>query len=362
MKVKEVCTKKDLQSFYDIETTVYARNQFHRATEEDVLRLLINGPSAFHKHSSVTPFLLMQADKVVGRFAIIHDCKLSDYVQVSFFEAVNGLPDVAEIAINQAQSLFPQCRKVVIGLNGHVNYGAGFLMSHFDQPPVFGLPYTQPYYLDYFAGLQKRTMVSFRFPSQPFIEFHARLDGHIDMGGITVRMMNKRKLKEEVEVYTYLNNACFQDHPFWSNRTVDEDFELFHPFRFLLKEENLLFAELNGKPIGFLLWYPDFNQLVSGSQHLGLLHLLRYHLADPIKIWRFTEIGVLPKFRKSRAVLALTSFLSLRIRKAGYSHLEGGFIFEENRPSMVMVHRLFERATGKKSEPFRRFCVFESEL
>jgi hypothetical protein len=362
MKIERVKTKQDLRHFYAIGREVYKGTLLHRSTEDDVMHLLIEGPSAFHNHASINPYLLREDDRIVGRFALVHDQRLADYVQVAFFEALANLPDPIDPIHKQAQTLHPSCKRIVIGLNGHLNYGTGLLASRFDKAPVFGLPYTPPYYQNYFKNLRKRAMVSFRYTVQEFVEYKKKVINTIDLAGITVRNMNKKKLRQETELYTYLNNACFGEHPYWAERDVEEDYELFHPFRLLLKEENLVFAEKDGHPIGFLLWYPDFNQLVKGDQSLGLWQLLYFHLANPIDTFRFTEIGVLPQYRQSPAVLAMILHITPSIQKAGYKYGEGGFIFEENRSSIVMTRRFLQRAFGRKIEPYRQYCVFECEL
>lgn len=362
MKIKQVTTKNDLKGFYNTCKEIYKDNIFHRSTEDDIIQLLIEGPTVFHDHASVNPYLVLEDDRVVGRFALIHDQKLSDYVQVSFFEALPGLSSLVETILDQAKALYPDCSRIVFGLNGHLNYGAGILLNRFDEAPVFGLPYSPDYYQDYFKEFKKRTMVSYRFSMAPFLKYHDRVGANLDFGGITVRKMNKKKLRQEIEIYTHLNNACFPGHPFWADREVEEDFELFHPFRFLIKEENLLIAELDGEPIGFFLWYPDFNQLVKGDQHLGLPHVLRYHFADPINTFRFTEIAVLPKHKISQATQAMILHAIPYLNRLGYTYGEGGFIFEENRSSIIMTRRFIERATGKKVEPYRQYAVFEGEL
>jgi len=362
MKIKPVKTKKDVKDFYNICKEIYQDNIFHRSTEDDIIRLLIEGPTVFHNHASVNPYILLENDSVVGRFALIYDQKIPNYVQVSFFEVLPGLQSLVETIMNQAKALHPGCNRIVFGLNGHLNYGAGILLSRFDEAPVFGLPYNPEYYPDYFTDFKKRTMVSYRFPTEPFFDYHKKMSGNLNLKGITVRKMNKKKLRQETEIYTYLNNACFPGHPFWADREVAEDFELFYPFRFLIKEENLLFAEMDGEPIGFFLWYPDFNQLVRGEQHLGLGHVLRYHFADPINTFRFTEIAVLPQYRIRHAVQAMILHATPYIKKLGYTYGEGGFIFEENRESIIMTRRFLERATGKRLEPYRRYAVFEGEI
>ncbi len=361
MIIKKVNTKTDFKIFSSFPKEVYKDIDNHRSTSDDIVTLIIKGHSAFMNHASVISYLAMEDNLVVGRFALINDEKLSDYVQVSFFEVLPDKPEIVDLIVEQARIDFHQCKQIVFGLDGHLNYGAGFLMSKFDESPIFGLPYTPKYYEEYLQRFKKRTMVSYRFPTKPFYDYHKRMSG-VDFKGITVRKMNRKKLKEEIEIYTNLNNACFQEHPYWADRTADEDYELFYPFRFLIKEENLLFAEKDGKPIGFFLWYPDFNQLVKNDKPLGLKHVLRYHLSNPINTFRFTEIAVLPNHKVSHAVQAMILFAIPFLVKNGFTHGEGGFIFEENKSSINMTRRFLERATGLKMEPYRNYAVFEGEI
>jgi hypothetical protein len=362
MTAKELRTKEDFCTFYKVPGEIYKSNIFYRASENDITRLLVEGHSAFHKHASVHSFLIFQQDDVVGRFTLINDQKLPGYVQVSFFEAQPGLTGMAELIAEKARSLFPDCKRIIVGLNGHLNYGAGILTSNFQEAPVFGLPYNCEYYQDYFRAFRKIQLVSYRFPFEPFIEYHRKIGYNPDFKGITVRKLNKNKLRKEIEIYTFLNNACFTEHPFWAERDVQEDYELFHPFRFLIKEENLLFAESDGKPIGFFLWYPDFNQLLKNHQQLGLKNLLQYHFASLIDTFRFTEIAVLPGYKRSHAVQALILSAIPYIRKSGFKYGEGGFIFSENTNSIVMTRRFLERANGHKMEPYRNYALFEATI
>lgn len=362
MIIKEVITRKDFNCFYLFPKEVYQNNLFYRATEDDIMHLLLEGPTAFHSHASVNSYLVFHDAKIVARFALIRDGKRPEYVQISFFEALPDIPDLAELIAAKARTKYPDGKQIVFGLNGHLNYGAGILLNCFDRAPVFGLPYSPEYYQYYFRKFTKRAMVSYHFSVGPFVEYRRKIGDNTDFKGITVRKLNKKRLLQETEIYTYLNNACFSGHPFWADREVKEDFELFHPFRFLIKEENLLFAEKDGEPIGFFLWYPDFNQLVKGSQHLGLSHVLKYHFANPIDTFRFTEIAVLPKYEISHAVQAMILYAIPYIDQLGIKFGEGGFIFEENLRSISMTRRFLERVTGKKMEPYRRYALFECPL
>ena len=362
MKIKPVRSRKDFKDFLHLIKVVYRGNPFHRSTDDGIVKLLIQGPTVFHSHASVNSFLILESQKPVGRFSLIFDEKLPTFLQVSFFEALPELPGISDLILEHARKLFPKCKRVVIGLNGHLNYSAGFLLNHFDEPPVFGLPYTPSYYLDYFKDFQQKRMVSFRFPATPFFEYMEKKIDNVDFAGITVRKLDKTRLKQEIEIYTKLNNACFSEHPFWAERSLEEDFELFYPFRRLLREEYFLFAEFKGEPIGFLLWYPDFNELVPANKQLGIKHLLLHRFRNPIRTFRFTQIAVLPQYRISTATLALILKMIPPVKKAGYQFGEGGYIFEDNIKSITMTRRFLERATGSTMEPYRIYALFESKL
>ena len=61
MKLKRVVTKKDYKDFYSTTKDIYKDISFHRSTEGEIIKLLIEGPTSFHDHSLVIPYLLTMA-------------------------------------------------------------------------------------------------------------------------------------------------------------------------------------------------------------------------------------------------------------------------------------------------------------
>src|SRR3989339_1533815 len=148
MEIKQIKSQSDLAAFFSYPQEIYKNNPFYRRTEDDLVRLIIEGPTHFHNHAIVVPFLVINNGEIVARFALIQDKLLPEYVQVSFFEAQPRLKNLLLKIIEQIKSYFPGQNKFIIGLNGHLNYGAGFLLDHFEESPLFGLPYSMPYYPD----------------------------------------------------------------------------------------------------------------------------------------------------------------------------------------------------------------------
>jgi hypothetical protein len=353
-------------AFTRLSSRVYGAMPQHRSTDDELVEMLLRRRTVFLEHARLEPYLVLDGKEAVARFALLQDQRRPEYVQIAFFEALPGVEGLLQLVMERARQRFSGCAKVVAGLNGHLNYGAGFLANRFDEAPVFGLPHTPEYYLDYFSGLRRRDMVSFRFATAPF---YSRLEqtARAPSGGITFRTMDRRHLARDAAIYTELNNACFREHPYWADRDAAEDLELFKPFRFFLQDENLIFAERDGRPVGFLLWYPDFNELAANGEPLGLKHLLRLRLfgrlgGRRVRSMRLTEIAVLPELRNGWVVAGLFRQLTLLTRGKGFEHCEGGFIFEENLPCISMTLSALRRAVGQRLSAYRRYCLFEGSL
>ena len=362
MKAELIEGRSAYRTFEKVGAQVYQGNPWFKGTDASVQNLLLNSDSAFKSHAKIKRFIITDGNDLVARFALIYDYRLGDPIQVSFFEAQSGLGDVFSLIKKAILTHFPYCAKVVVGLNGHLNYGAGILLNRFDEAPLFGLPYNPEYYAGYFKDLICRKMVTFRFGMEAYHEWANNYQSKRGLEGLSVRFMNKNNIKAESAVYTYLNNQSFKDHPYWADRDNEEDLELFKPFRFFLDNENLIFAEINGKPVGFYLWYPDFNQLVTSQRDLTICDLMKFRFKNPIDTLRFTEIGIIPRYQGSPVALALISKSVPVLLEKGYKFCEGGFIFEENKASIAFVKRIMKRCYGADPEPYRQFATFETTL
>lgn len=360
MKAELLKGKKDFSTFKKVGSDVYKGNKQYRGTGSSIEKLLLKSSGAFSKHSTIKTFVIRDQNNLVARFALIHDQHLPDYIQVSFFEAHEGLGDIFSIIKNCAKIHFPKLNKIVVGLNGHLNYGAGILLNRFDEAPLFGLPYNLSYYADYFKDLTPRKMVSYKFSMEVYSQWAESYKSFRKIDGLSVRYMNKNKIKRESAIYTKLNNQAFTQHPYWARRDEKEDLELFAPFRHLLDNENLIFAEVNGEPVGFFLWYADFNDLVSSQRDLNVFDVIKYRINPSIETFRFTEIGIIPKYQRSPVALALIDKGLAAMTE--YKYCEGGFIFEENKASIAFVKRIYKRCHGKYPNTYREFAVFETTI
>jgi GNAT superfamily N-acetyltransferase len=367
LKIIAANTQALLQEFYRLPGIIHANNPGFRAGDTDTEKLLIEGPTVFYTHAKVSPFLIADGDTSIARFALIHDSNLPDYVQLAFFESKKVTYHPLEIIKPLAAQMFPDATRLLIGLNGHLNYGAGILQDNFEKPPVFGMQWHPDYYRKYFDDAAKHIIKSFSFSTNVNIPLLNQLSERLVHDDISVRSFNRKQFNHDIALYTQLNNLCFKNHPYWTNRRAEEDIELFEPFRFLMRNSNLLFAEIDGKPVGFLLWFPDFNEMIGAGRELKASgwfgrDVLRFRFFNPVKTFRLAEIAVLPEYRNMRVELALIGKMISEVKRSGYTKGVGGFIFEENRDSINLAMRYVERFTGRKAKTDSEFAVYECLL
>lgn len=340
-----ICNNKLRRSEYKkITAQVYAENPYFRDSLSSVLTIVTNPKGAFGSRTQQQA-VVVKDDKGVPLAAalLLRAEGLPDQVQLSFFEALPNAQEAVQVLVDKASSISRQwgAKSLLVSMNGHVNYGLGFLADSFDELPCFGSSYTPPYYIDYFRslGFAEQRLVSYRYPMDSFVKQQEDRILERTKKRFRFRTADFSRLREELAVYTQLNNQCFSDHPAYFHRHNDEDYELFRPFRWFLQKENLLIAEHGGIPVGFLLWYPDFNELIGPGQELGIQALLKYKLLRrPIKRFKIVEIGVIPKFQGSSVILGLFH-ACYELTRDRFQECESGWIFSENFKSNNICRR-----------------------
>ncbi len=334
MEFNYVSNPKDIKRFINFNRVVYQGNPFYRDSMSDIVKMFLLNKTSYLQHGDVLPFIIEEKGKILVRAAFFIDRKLPGVLMVSFFEALPGVQAAVDLMLSRAKSLASGkgLSRIVIGLDAHLNYGVGFLASHFDDTPCFGFGYTPEYYLDYFKECREYGFTSILVELSKFnLEREALILKRLTRKGFKFRQADFRELEREIGIFTEINNACYQEHLWWSERTFQEDKELLFPFRWFIRPENLIIAEKDGRPVGLMLWYPDFNRLVPAGKGLGLGALIknRWGGAKDIDRVKLADLVVLPEFRASGVVLGLLAEFYRSIQDR-YEYCEAGWIEGNN--------------------------------
>lgn len=326
----------NIKAFIEFSKSIYNGNPYYRDTMSRTLYALLKGKAKICKGSFIEGVIVKKDNKIltVCLFCIVD--RMDDVLQMAYFESLEDEEALAELIFYGKEiAKRNSIKKILVGLNLHVNYGLGLLDSHFDEIQSLGSSYNPEYYIKMFEKIatEEISLISYLVNMKSFnLNIDKRIENKI-LKEYSARKANFRKLEEEASLYTEVNNKAFMCHDFYYERRISEDLELFREFKLLLKEENLLFLEREGKTIGFMLWYPDFNQLLNQGESLGLKMIIKNKfLNSKINKFKIVEIGVIPEYQNTGAVFALFHEC-FRLTRNRYEFCESGWILEKNMSS-----------------------------
>jgi len=336
---------------------VYRDDPLYRDSTTPLIEMVLDPKGCTVARAEVTPVVVTDARECpVATCVLIRAQGLPDTLQVAFFEALPGQEAAVELLVETARESARRggATRIVAGMNGHVNNGLGFLAGPWDSPASFGSSYNPPYYIDYMrhhsSSEEPMIAYSYQISDLGFEREQRILDRALK--SYTFRTSRLGDLRTEIGIYTDLNNRCFGEHPLYYDRSVDEDMELFRAFSRFLSDENFLIAEFRGEPVGFILWYPDFNELLPKGGSLGTAAFLKLKvLHRRIEKVRLAEIGVVPEHWGSGLILGLFS-KGVGIARDRHSVVEAGWILTSNLRSKGLASRWADA-------PCRHYSVFE---
>lgn len=288
--------------------------------------------------------------------AIIHKNKV-EQITLGFFEALPQEYKAVSILIQYCMDLGQKkgTTTMVIGMEGHCNNGLGFSLD--EKSSSFGETKTPLYYEDYFKEFKKINLLSFQENTEN-IRVKLTKDMQILEGKNDIQLeyadFSLRGFKETIKRYTELNNKIFISHRYYFKREYQEDYQLFRQMLPLLKKENLIFAKIGNIDIGFILWYPDFNEL-SQKNGVGLGTVIKYKLLrQKILKAKVVEIGVLSKFQNQGAAVILLD-KALSCIKKGTKNIISSWILESNKSSVLITKRYCPNL-------YKRYCYYEKRI
>lgn len=313
----------------------------------------------------VRRFLARRDGRVVGRIASVVDPAFAARWEAEagffgFFEC----PDDAGVArallgAVEADLRAQGVRHVLGPVNLTTNDEVGLLVDGFDSRPMVLSPYNPPYYprlveaagyasrLDYYAyGWTPDTGLA------PVV---ARLRGVAARDGVTVRPADPGRWDAETRLLFDLYNASFADLWGFVPLTWDEYRGRTGEFRPFYRPELVLFAERDGRAVGFGLSLPDINELLAplGGRlwPLGWLHLARG--IRRIRSARFVLLGVLPEHRARGVAVVIAAEMADAVRRLGIERGELSLVQADNRKIQAVIaacggpqtktYRLYER-------------------
>lgn len=232
--------------------------------------------------------------------------------------------------------------------------GYGVLVEGRDRPPAVLCGHTPPYYQRLFEryGFYKARgdNLAFDIPITAGSEARARLgrlgDRMRRQGWVKIRGADLVRWRDEVDrVYELINPALqhLPDHIGWEREALQATME---PFRSFADPELILFAEVDGRPVG---WFPGIPNLNEALIHANGLRKpwdyikLWWHMRTQARCLAVKSVLVLPEYWQTGAAVLLFDEMARRAAAKGYEWADLSLTSEDNPYTPGLAERMGAR-------------------
>ncbi|MGQ1785861.1 MULTISPECIES: GNAT family N-acetyltransferase [unclassified Saccharicrinis] len=331
MQIIVVDNRATRAKFLRVVEKIYEGDEHYiRPLDSDVENIFNPKVNVFFKQGSAVRFVLEDKGEVIGRIAaFVNEKKAYGYEQptggLGFFECINNQEaafKLFEAGVEWLKS------KGMEAADGPINFGEndnfwGLLVEGFTDP-TYGMQYNPPYYKkfyetygfeNYFEQVTNKLDLKKPFPER-FWKIAEWIGNKPDYEFKHLTWDKKDKfIRDMVEIY----NDAWKFHENFtplSKEKVEPSFDKAKP---IALEELLWFAYYKGEPVGFILMYPDVNQIFKHfNGKLNLVNKLRFlwlKRKNTMTRLRVVILGVKTKFQKS----GVESGLFYHLRKPVFS-------------------------------------------
>lgn len=375
IQIQPVTTRRDLLAFVKFPWRVYKGDpNWVPPLISERLEYLDPATGPFYEHADVALFLARRGRKVVGTIAAFVDRQFIEYVGrreggFGFFEVIEDYA-VAKWLLDTACGWL-RARDIPL-MRGPTSFTdndqPGVLLEGADCPPVMLEAHTPPYYKDFLEryGMEKdhdlfawrafRSQIGEELKNIP-PELSRVADVARQVANVTIRKVRLENWDEEIATAHRLFNTTLHNLPNRNPMTEAEFRRIADQIRPFLDPDLALFAEVEGKPVGFCVALPDINRVLihlNGRLFpLGWLRMKRY--IRRIDVVTFKLMGVLEEYRR-RGIDALLYLEAVKaVYEKGYEWLDGSVTSELNPMINLIAHRL-------GAERYKHYRLYRMEL
>ncbi|OQW79713.1 MAG: N-acetyltransferase [Proteobacteria bacterium ST_bin14] len=356
LAIRPVNTNRDRTTFIDIG---YALNSddpnWVPPLRSEVAGMIDPKKNGWFSHARAQLFVATRGDKPVGRISAHIDMLALDMAPdrgfgpgIGFwglFEATDAT--VARALINTAEDwLRKQGMTRAVGpVSLSIWEEPGLLIKGHDHPPTVMMGHHPARYQPWIeaAGYLPYKQL-FTYELDITVEFPPIVQRIIKSGEknprIHIRGVDKKRFDEEAKLIVDILNDAWSDNWGFVPLTQPEIDDVGKKLKPLVFEDLIMIAELDGKPVAFMITLPDLNEAIAplkGSLFpFGWAKLLLWLRKPQVRTMRVPLMGVIKDLQASRMASQLAFMMIEYIRRAsvknyGGSRGEIGWILDDNQ-------------------------------
>lgn len=356
--LKEVATKQDLNEFVTFPWTVYRDDPLWvPPLLPERLKVLDPTQGAFLKRGEAAQFLAYKDGKLAGTICAAEDpptnlkrgkqeCVFGFLEYIEDYQVFNALIDTVR---DWGRKRGLDTLYGPWNLDYEDSYGV--LIEGRDVPPVLMCGHSPTYYrefMDRYGFLPARAQnVALRISldDSPQIKRLSRLADRVrTKGKVEIRGADYSRWSEEVDlVHMLLGKALahLDDSIGWHREALEATLE---PFKTIADPSLILFADVEGKTVGFLPGVPNLNEIlidVNGLRYpwnyLQLLWLMKFRKPDCLSA---KSVLVLPEYWNTGVIVLLMDEMAKRAKSSGYSWIDMSITSADNPTSVLTAEKM----------------------
>ncbi|MEZ5710116.1 MAG: N-acetyltransferase [Blastomonas sp.] len=380
IRVSPVRGKAALSAFVNLAYRLNANDpKWVPPLKQEVFELLDPGKNPFFSHAEVQPMIATRGGKIVGRIcAHIDQLAISQPAEQGFGPGTGnwGMMEAEDRSVSGAligaaeDWLRERNMTRALGpLSLSVWDEPGLLTKGHGQSPRVMMGHHNPEYQAWIEELGYRPvkkLVTYELDvTNPFPPLIQRIVASGERNErIRIRSANLARLDEEARILVDILNDAWSDNWGFVPITDQEISYAVKKMKPLLSEELIMFAELDGEPVAFMMALPDINAVLkplNGNMFpFGWARLLLWLRARRSDDMRVPLMGVRKHLQSSRMASQLAFMLieTIRVRatrRYRAKRAEIGWILEDNQ-GMVAI------AEAIGSHVNREYLVYDKAL
>ncbi len=378
LTIRPVETKKDRKIFIDLPFRLYADDpNWVPPLKSEALGLITPEKNGWFSHAKAQLFLAEEDGRVVGRIsAHIDTLALTMPPEQGFGPGVGqwGLmeaerQDIFQALLARAESwLREQGMTRAMGpISMSIWEEPGLLIDGYDHPPTIMMGHAKREYRGWIEWANYRPIkqlmtyevdVTKQFP--PIVQ--RIIKSGEKNARISVRNVDKTKFEEEAAIILSILNDAWKDNWGFVPLTPPEIKDVGVKLKPIVFNDLIRIAELDGKPVAFMITLPDLNEAIkplNGSLlPFGWAKLLWWLRKPKVRTVRVPLMGVVKELQASRMASQLAFMMIEYIRRAsvanyGASRAEIGWILDDNQ-GMRSIAETIESRVNKVYQVYER--------
>ncbi|HFD13058.1 MAG TPA: N-acetyltransferase [Crenotrichaceae bacterium] len=347
IKITPVTTRQLRSTFIHLPRFIFKNDRQWVSPISLERRIHLSRYNPYFSHAIWNSWVAFSNDQAVGRIsAQIDQLYLDQYPDKTgffgFFDAIDN-PHVAKQLLTTAEQwLTQQGMNYVRGpFSLSINDESGLLVNGFDTSPSFMMGHALPYYQNHLLENDYKSvkdLLVYKLASQFQIPRNMQLLLSKATDSITVRPLRSKQLASEFRILREIFNDAWSDNWGFVPFTEDEFDEMGKQLKYIVDDDFVQIAELDGQPIGMIVMLPNLNEIIADLDGklfpTGWFKLIWRLKTHAMKTGRVALMGVRKEYQNN-IIAAAASFMlinSLRepARRWGIEEVELSWILEDN--------------------------------